>query len=234
MKIHANSKHRIAAFFVVVFCSGATGADWSLTGRGTLFYTDDVGIFSATRRLTRDGDPTQPALDSRLIGQGSDGVFEPMIKLSKSFSTAYGTTSFDLRGDSFIYFDHTRYNHGTMVMQGQQAFTQKTELLLRYYYGPDMFLGDNEEHRSGTFMLVPERVSSYIWSMRFDTGLPKKPGFTRASSTRGARKVSSSKQLKTPMSLSACKASFDLCRTAAVKAICRPHERSGFLQFNHK
>jgi hypothetical protein len=36
-----------------------TWADWSAITQGTGFYTDDVGIFSATRRLTRDGDPTQ-------------------------------------------------------------------------------------------------------------------------------------------------------------------------------
>ena len=33
-------------------------ADWTSIAQGTGFYTDDVGIFSATRRLTRDGDPT--------------------------------------------------------------------------------------------------------------------------------------------------------------------------------
>jgi|GEM_PF-2916217 len=34
----------------------AAYAEWSLTSRGTLFYTDDAGIFSATRRLIRDVD----------------------------------------------------------------------------------------------------------------------------------------------------------------------------------
>jgi hypothetical protein len=29
---------------------------WSLEGQGTLFYTDDVGLFSATRSLSRDGE----------------------------------------------------------------------------------------------------------------------------------------------------------------------------------
>jgi hypothetical protein len=29
---------------------------WSFEGQGILFYTDDVGLFSATRRLSRDGD----------------------------------------------------------------------------------------------------------------------------------------------------------------------------------
>lgn len=45
---------------------------WSFEGQSTLFYTDDVGLFSATRRLSRDGDPTQPAIDSHLTNKGSD------------------------------------------------------------------------------------------------------------------------------------------------------------------
>ena len=31
---------------------------WSLGGRGILYYTDDVGLFSATRRLSRDSEKT--------------------------------------------------------------------------------------------------------------------------------------------------------------------------------
>jgi hypothetical protein len=143
-------------------------AEWSLTTRGTLFYTDDVGIFSATRRLTRDGDPTQPALDTRLTGQGSDGVFEPMLKLSNAFASRYGTTTLDLRGDGFVFFDHSRYSNGTLSLQGQQAFTPETKVLLRYYYNPDLFLGDNEERRSGSFLITPERVTSQIGSLRID------------------------------------------------------------------
>ena len=53
---------------------------WAEVGfdtQGILFYTDDVGVFSATRRLSRDGDPTQPAIDTRLTDKGSDVVFEP-------------------------------------------------------------------------------------------------------------------------------------------------------------
>ena len=54
---------------------------WSLEGQGILFYTDDVGLFSATRRLSRDGDPTQPAIDSKLTDKGPDMVFEPMANI---------------------------------------------------------------------------------------------------------------------------------------------------------
>lgn len=151
--------------------AGPVFADWSVTTRGTLFYTDDVGVFSATRRLARDSDPTLPAIDSRLAGQGSDGVFEPAVKLSQSFDSRYGVTTFDLRGDGFIFFEHARYNHGTLSVQGQQAFTPETKLSLRYYYSPDLFLGDNEERRSGSFQIEAERVTSQIGSLRFDQAL---------------------------------------------------------------
>lgn len=159
---------RVAAVLLAISGTAPAFAEWSLTTRGTLFYTDDVGIFSATRRLTRDADPTQPALDSRLTGQGSDGVFEPMLKLSNSFDSRYGTTTLDLRGDGFVFFDHTQYSNGTLFLQGKHAFTPETRVLLRYYYNPDLFLGDNEERRSGSFLIAPERVSSQIGSLRID------------------------------------------------------------------
>ena len=141
-------------------------AEWSINSHGTFFYTDDVGIFSATRRLTRDADPTQPAIDSRLTNQGSDGVFEPMLKFVNSFDSGFGKTVLSLRGDGFIFFDATRFSHGTLFLQAQQFFTPETSLLFRYYYSPDLFLGDNEERRSGNFLIAPERVTSHIGSLR--------------------------------------------------------------------
>jgi hypothetical protein len=157
------------AIFLLALTGPATAwAEWSLATRGTLFYTDDVAVFSATRRLIRDADPTQPVLDSRLTGQGSDGVFEPMLKLSNSFASRYGTTTVDLQGEGFVFFDHTEHNNGVLFLQGQQAFTPETKLLFRCYYNPDLFLGDNEERRSGNFLIEPERVTSQIGSFRID------------------------------------------------------------------
>src|SRR5574342_1081089 len=89
-------------------------AELQVQGQGILFYTDDVGIFSATRRLTRDGDPTQPAIDSRLANQGSDMVFEPQVDLTDSFITRYGTTTVNARGQGFIYTDNGRFNQGSL------------------------------------------------------------------------------------------------------------------------
>lgn len=167
-----------------LFWSVGAGADWSATTHGTLFYTDDVGLFSASRRLTLDGDPTQPALDNRLTGQGSDGVFEPMLDVAWSFDTAYGTTTLDLRGQAYIYFDHTRFNHGTLRVQATQAFSPRTSLIIRYYYSPDLFLGENEvrsasgesESEPGSIAPLPldlaaERVTSQIGMVRLEQTL---------------------------------------------------------------
>jgi hypothetical protein len=125
-----------------------------------------VGIFSATRRLSRDGDPTQPALDSKLTGQGSSFVFDPQAEVANSFDNRYGITTLNLQGSGFIYVDNSRYNHGALRAQIKQAFNPETSLLLRYYYSPDLFLGDNEERQTGTLQIVGENVTSHIWSTR--------------------------------------------------------------------
>ena len=146
-------------------------AELKVEGQGILFYTDDVGIFSATRRLSRDGDPTQPALDSRLTNQGSDVVFEPQVDLANSFTTRYGTTTFDVRGQGFIFTDNTRFNQGTLRVQGVHELTPETRIRLRFYYAPNQFLGDNEERQSGTHQIASETLTSHIWSARVEQEL---------------------------------------------------------------
>ena len=86
-------------------------AEWSLTTRGTFFYTSDASLFTASQRLSRDADPTQPALDTRLTRQGSDGVFETTAQVTKTLESSLGKTSFDLRGDGFVFFDRGRRAH---------------------------------------------------------------------------------------------------------------------------
>lgn len=159
-----------AAFALVANLTVAAPAvaEVTLEGRGVLFYTDDVGIFSATRRLSRDGDPTQPALDTRLTDKGSDVVFEPDLTLSTSRGNRWGTLELSAKGQGFIYTDQTRYTHGTLRLQALQAFSPKTKLRLRFGYLPDLFLGDNESRQPGASGLTKESVSSYIWSARIE------------------------------------------------------------------
>lgn len=148
-------------------------AQVAVDARAILFYTDDVGIFSATRRLSRDGDPTQPALDTELTNKGSDVVFEPDLSIKKSFSTPLGTTEFSIGGQGFIFTDHTNFSHGTLGIQAVQELSESTHVRLRYYYSPNLFLGENEDRHPGSHGLVGESVTSQIWSARFERNLSK-------------------------------------------------------------
>lgn len=160
-----------AALAILLAISSAASAEFRVEGQGIFFYTDDVGIFSATRRLSRDGDPTQPAIDSRLTQQGSDAVFEPQLDLKNSFASRYGTTTLDIRGQGFIFTDHTRFNQGALRAQAVHEFTPETRVRFRYYYAPDQFLGDNEERRSGMQQITAETLTSHIWSARIERAL---------------------------------------------------------------
>jgi len=139
---------------------------WSFEGRGILFYTDDVGLFSATRRLSRDGDPTQPAIDSKLTNQGSDMVFEPLAGLTRSVTNTLGSLDLNVQGQGFIFTDNPQFNHGTLRLQAIQALSSSTRVQARFYYAPNQFLGDNDERRSGQEQLTAEKLTSYIWSIR--------------------------------------------------------------------
>lgn len=139
---------------------------WSVEGRGILFYTDDVGLFSATRRLSRDGDPTQPAIDSALTNKGADMVFEPMLSLTRSLTNNLGRLDLNVQGQGFIFTDNPRFNHGTLRVQALQALSSTTRVQGRFYYAPNQFLGDNEEHQSGQDQVTAEKLTSYIWSTR--------------------------------------------------------------------
>lgn len=160
----------VVALVISAAASPALG-ETSIEGRVNLFYTDDVGIFSATRRLTRDGDPTQPALDTNLTNKGSDVVFEPDAKLATTFDNRFGKTELNVRGQGFIYADNPRFNHGTMRVEAIQAFTPATHVRLRYYYAPNLFLGENEDRQPGAEGLVDETVTSNIWSARVEQRL---------------------------------------------------------------
>ena len=102
-------------FLSAVACPAA--AEWSASATGNLFYTDDVALFSATRRLNLHGDPTQPVLDTSLTGQGSDMVFEPDVTVTKSLTSQLGRTEFSFRGQAFIYAVDPRFNHGSFGVQ---------------------------------------------------------------------------------------------------------------------
>ena len=167
------SKHIWILVFLAVLASlwllpQASPAEegWALEGRGTLFYTDDVGLFSATRRLSRDGDPTQPAIDSKLTDQGSDMVFEPLLTIARSLTNGLGRLDLNVQGQGFVFTENPEFNHGTLRLQATQALFSATRVQTRFNYAPNQFLGDNDERQSGQLLLSAEKLTSYIWSTR--------------------------------------------------------------------
>ena len=152
------------------------------TARGALYYTDDVAIFSATRRLSLNADPTQPALDDRLMGQGADGVFETALNLSSEFASAYGKTRLDATGDGFIFMTRTQFTHGTLRLQARHEFNEETALNFTYYFSPDLYLGENLVRKpipvqgvaaEGEGLFAAEVLSSHILSVRLDQALTR-------------------------------------------------------------
>jgi len=164
---------RPLALAVALLFAGATPAmaDWAATAGGNLFYTDDVALFSATRRLNLHGDPTQPALDTALTGKGSDMVFDPDLRVSKTIASPWGKTALSVKAQGFIYALNPRFNQASVGLEALHSFTPETAIRLRYYTAPDQLLGDNEERRSGTGSIQEERVSSHIGSVRLEQRL---------------------------------------------------------------
>jgi hypothetical protein len=106
-------------------------------------------LFSATRRLSRDGDPTQPAIDSKLTDKGSDVVFEPMADITRSLTNNLGRLDLNVQGQGFVFTENPEFNHGTLRLQATQALSSTTRVQARFYYAPNQFLGDREERQSG-------------------------------------------------------------------------------------
>ncbi len=119
-------------------------AEWKVTGESNVHYTDDAALFSSTRRRSRNQDPTQPVLDSLLANQGDDVVFEPMAQITKSFSLMGRPTQLGVRGQGFVFTDNTQFNHGSLSVEAFHNLTSSTRLIMRYFLGPDLFLGKNE------------------------------------------------------------------------------------------
>jgi len=114
---------------------------WHVGGEMNAFYTDDVALFSASQRLSLQEDPTQPVIQT--TGQGSSGVFEPAVHVTRSLQSSWGKTDLTARAQGFVFTDQTAFTHGTYGLQLTQTLPSETILRMRYHYGPDLFLGNH-------------------------------------------------------------------------------------------
>ena len=150
-------------------------AEWSATADGYWYYTDDVALFSATRRSNIDGDPSQPVLDVSRTGSGSDMVFEPGFLISNAITTGLGRTVFSVKPQGFVYAVNPEWSQASVAAEALHSFTPNTALRLRYFTAPDQLLGNTEkhggEHEAETETFANMRVTSHIGYIRLEQRL---------------------------------------------------------------
>ncbi len=146
-------------------------ADWSVAASGNLFYTDDVALFSATRRSGLDSDPSQPVLDSTRTGLGSDMVFEPGLLISNAVTTGLGRTAFSIKPQGFIFAVNPEWSQASVAVEALHAFNPSTALRLRYFAAPDQLLGRSEVSHTEPDLLARERVTSHVGYIRLEQRL---------------------------------------------------------------
>lgn len=178
------SSRRALLFFCAAFFALAdqAGAQWSLDTEANLFYTDDVALFSASRRLALMEDPTQPAVD--VTGQGPDMVVEPVAELKRAFSSAFGRTELSVKTQGFVFATNPIYNHATVRFEIEQDLTRSLMLRVNYYYAPDLFLARNTQRSTGA--KADERVSTHIYSAHLE-GRPTEDLTLRLLTRYGSR-----------------------------------------------
>jgi hypothetical protein len=169
--LRSRVKQLLLATLLILSTVSPVLAEWSATTVGQLFYTDDVALFSATRRSGLDGDHSQPVLDTSETGKGKDMVFEPTLRVMKYIPSSWGETAFTARVRGFVYAVNPEFSQTSVQLEAVHAFTPQTAIRLRYYTTPSQLLGKVEEHRSGHHEHVNERLTSHIGTIRFDQHL---------------------------------------------------------------
>ncbi len=167
------------SIFLICFLSQAssTFAEWNVSTESTFFHTNDAALFSATRRLSRKIDPTQPVIDAKLAKQGSDRVFEPKAQIAKSFILMGRHSHLTLLGQGFVFTDNSQFDHGSIGVLASHHLSSSTRLILHYFFSPSLLLGKNEvrsieEPEEGKQLLRNEKVTTNFWSASIAQQIP--------------------------------------------------------------
>jgi len=152
------------SFFII---SNTTQADWTTKFDTRAFYTDDVALFSVTRRLSLKDDPTQPVVDRP--NQGGDFVYEPSAELEWSGNNSLGEFKLSLDAGGYVFADKSAYSHGLYEFKLIQTFATGSQLSLDYNFVPDLFLGKNVlRHENLAESEHDEKLSNHFWSLHLD------------------------------------------------------------------
>jgi hypothetical protein len=145
-------------------------SEWTFKADNTGYYTDDVALFSATRRLSLKDDPTQPNID--ITGQGSDFIYEPSMEAEWSTHNKWGELSFAADAGGYIFTNQSAFSHGLFDFELAQSFETDTKISLHYNFVPDLFLGKNMfKQPSGEELETDETLTNHYWSLHLDQKL---------------------------------------------------------------
>ncbi|NOS75717.1 MAG: hypothetical protein HOP36_14540 [Methyloglobulus sp.] len=159
-------------FALVMAINPAAEAEWSVNTNNDAYYTDDVALFSVTRRLSLKDDPTQPVVDRP--AQGGDFVYEPSAELEWSGKNALGKTHLSLDAGGYVFANRSEFTHGLYEFQFAQTFATGTKVGLFYNFVPDLFLGKNLfVQANGAETEHDEKLTNHFWSIHLDQPLSK-------------------------------------------------------------
>lgn len=155
-----------------VVCNYASAEDGELKIKTAVdaFYTDDVALFSVSRRLSLKDDPTQPIVDRP--GRGGDFVYEPQVEVDWMGRNSLGELGLSLDAGAYLFTERTEFNHGLFEILLSQSFAGGTKLSLLYNAAPDLYLGQNLfREAEGEEFEADESLTNHYWSVHIDQDL---------------------------------------------------------------
>ncbi|HFD11408.1 MAG TPA: hypothetical protein ENJ32_02895 [Crenotrichaceae bacterium] len=167
-------QHKLLLILPIIFLiiSKNVHSEWNAEVDTSMYHTDDIGLFSVTRRLSLLEDPTQPVVDRP--DQGSDFIYEPNAELTWSNHNSLGEFEAGVDVGGYVFIDHSDYTHGFYQLQIGQTFFTGTEIKFAYEYVPDLFLGKNDilsgesEQEGENEELFSERLTSHVWTIHIN------------------------------------------------------------------
>jgi hypothetical protein len=168
-------KFLVCATCLVFILSFDVHSEWRGEIDTSIYHTDDIGLFSVTRRLSLLEDPTQPVVDRP--NQGSDFIYEPNAELMWSKHNSFGEFELGFDVGGYVFVDHPDFTHGFYQLQLAQTFFSDTEIRLFYDFVPDLFLGDNDllagelDDENEEEELFAERLTSHLWTAHINKHL---------------------------------------------------------------
>ncbi len=165
-------KKRLVLYFTPLFilspAPSTANSDWSGSTEMKFFYTDYVGLFSVTNRLSLDEDPTQPIIDEP--EKKSDFIYEPTATLTWRHDNLLGQQKISLEAGGLIFQQNSEYSHAFITLEAEQEITEDTLVKTIYQFLPALYLGpqDDPSNEHNPDAKTSERLDSHIWSIHLD------------------------------------------------------------------